>query len=471
MRIIGNTWRSPGCRWPRPADVEGVSNHQREQLSYAICSPLCLLTGTPGTGKTYTLASVIRSLLRNGVGRHNIAVAAPTGKAAVRITESLGRQGVRLTARTIHSLLEIGRNGHDGEGWGFQRNRDCPLDQSFVFVDEASMLDVDLCASLMSACKPGTHVMFVGDPNQLAPVGHGAPLRDMIAAGVPWARLSEIHRNAGGIVKACADIKDGKPFHASPGIEWDEVDNLRIVETATPAATIEQVVAFCLAYRKGHVENAGAYEPFAEPLDDVQVILATNTKGPLSRRTVNRAMQESLNPDGQRHEGNPFWTGDKIICLKNGWHLDERTREEDVYVANGEIGRVIHVEPRVVVACFDCPARTIRVPIGKARQSEEDAGGDEVEDAGSGCNFDLGWAITCHRSQGSEWPIVLTLIDDSPGARRICDRHWLYTAISRPSKLGVLYGKLGAAQMMARRAGLAKRKTFLAEKIKATNCV
>lgn len=174
-------------RWPTLDAITAgpgaaLTPHQRTALASILHSPFAILAGTPGTGKTFAAAAVLRAIVA-AHGHAGVAVCAPTGKAAVRITEAMHGYGVRIEATTIHRLLEIGRNGHDGKGWGFMRNESNPLGKRFVVVDEVSMLDVDLAADLLGACGDGVHVLWVGDPGQLPPVGHGAPLRDLIAAG------------------------------------------------------------------------------------------------------------------------------------------------------------------------------------------------------------------------------------------------------------------------------------------------
>lgn len=469
--------RSANVRWPDPNSLDGLSFHQRQQWRYASASPFALLTGTPGTGKTYVAAHVARTLLAAGQGP--LSVCAPTGKAAVRVTESMRKCGVEIQATTIHTLLEIGRNGHDGDGWGFRRNQDNPLPDRFVIVDEPSMLDADLAAALFRACSPGTHVLLAGDPYQLPPVGHGAPLRDLIAAGLPCGMLTEIKRNAGQIVQACARIKDGAMFEVTPASKWQPSTTNNLVHFATSNADAQvnrvldlmgKAASASRLMREREVGEPGSAE---DPLWQTQVLIATNKGSAVSRRELNRAIQARVNP-AEPVEGNLFRHGDKIICLRNGWHLDDGTGFRDCYVANGEIGIVASAEPGLTRAQFSSPTRLVRIPMAKRRAQAEADGeradqGDEIDDgaaeaeSGTGCDFDLGWAITVHKSQGSEWPTVLVVIDDSSSARRICSREWLYTAISRASAMCVLIGNLSAAQMMARRPALLSRKTFLRE--------
>jgi len=445
-RHLANAAPTPGVIWPTLGPKHGLSEHQSTQWEYASPRPLGLLTGTPGTGKTYTVGAVVKTLC-DRIGGGSIAICAPTGKAAVRLGESLRRVGVSIQPRTIHSLLEIGRNGHDGDGWGFQRNESNPLDERVVIVDEASMLDTDLAASLLRACGPGAHVLLVGDPYQLPPVGHGAPLRDMIAAGLPRGHLSEIRRNAGMIVRACASIKDGKQFETCATFAPESGQNLKHIEAAEPPQQLAELERVYAAIKLG-VKFSGLF--------NVQVVVPTNKSGDLGRKEVNQRLQCLLNPGGEAALPNPFRVGDKIICLKNGWHPQEVTNLE-AYVANGEIGQVVAVHARLTHARFTSPHRVIRIPMGKPREGEEEEG--------AGCDFDLGYAITCHKSQGSEWPCVIILADPSPGARRVCTREWIYTAISRASQLCITIGKESVLQQMVARVSLEKRKTFLVEEI------
>ena len=446
--------RSCGCRWPRAAGLSpDLSDHQRAMLRLALRGPVGLLTGTPGTGKTFCVAALLERLF-DQYGTGAVAVAAPTGKAAVRCTATLRKRldDVDFQATTIHQLLEIGRNGHDGDGWGFLRNRDNPLRQRFVVIDEASMLDTDLAASLFDACEPGTHVLLVGDPYQLPPVGHGAPFRDMIAAGLPNGELSEIRRNAGLIVRACAQIRRGEDFETCDRFDPSAGLNLRHVEAATPA---DQLTAL-----KGVLARISQSKRF-DPVWDTQVLVATNARGDLSRNAVNRVLQAELNRDALVCPPNPFGVGDKVICLRN--HFATAGQDGDPvrpdgfshYLANGEIGKVVALAPKVAAAEFP-GHRVVRFPVARVKdESKRD------EQAETETDFDLAYGITCHKSQGSEWPVVVVLVDGSGGAVRVCDRNWLYTAVSRASELCVTIGRASVMQQMARRCGLVRRKTFL----------
>jgi exodeoxyribonuclease V alpha subunit len=472
--------------WPDVSDDTRLSDHQKAKLKLATAGPVGILNGSPGTGKTFSAAAVVRKVIEQ-FGRDSIALAAPTGKAAVRLTQSMAAAGISgMRALTIHSLLGIGRNGHDGDGWGFIHDATNPLPYRFLLLDEGSMIDTDLMASFLDACADGTHVLILGDTAQLPPVGHGAPLRDMISAGVPCGELSEVRRNAGMIVHACKAIKDGGHFATAARVDLAVGDNLLFFDANTEAESADRLV--------GLLERATKFHPVTE----TQVIVGLNKKGPLSREAINARLHGLLNPAGRSEPGCPFKVGDKIICLRNSRmklvvlvdnrpgddarsYIDDRDRDGDpreAYIANGEIGYVIAITTNQFVATMGekDTAVTIRVPFGKqgkAAAGDDDGaateadgtggtGGDDAEQ-GKGCSFDLAYAITVHKSQGSESPCIIAVVD--PKAAMIADRNFWYTAISRAAKLCVIIGSRGVLDKQRSKLSLVKRKTFLKELI------
>jgi exodeoxyribonuclease V alpha subunit len=480
----------PECAWPVVGtddptnDPAGdLSAHQVERVRRSLVQPVGILGGTPGTGKTFTSAGVIRRLAGH-YGRSCIAVCAPTGKAAVRCSAALARYGLSIEATTIHRLLGVRRAGHDGKGWRFEHHAGNSLQERFLVIDEASMLDTDLAASLLRACAPGTHVLFVGDPYQLPPVGHGAPLRDLIKAGVAYGELTEIRRNAGHIVEACAAIKDRKRFATSATLNLDAGENLRLIGARKPEEAIEKLKQALSRIRAG-----GTFDP----VWDVQVLVAVNAKSLLSRGNLNVVLQAELNPTGRQEKPNPFRVGDKIICLRNCFltlmrqtpgasfsvasYADMREgsdQPEEVFLANGEIGQVVAVGPKVTIAEFPLPKRLVKILIGKARPGGEGgdenagaSGNDDADGNGSptGCHFDFAYACTGHKLQGSEAPVVIVMIDDHPGANWVTSQEWWYTAISRASKLCILIGDRAVIDKQVKRTSLDRRKTFLRELI------
>lgn len=454
------------------------SAHQVERLRQATAGSVGMLLGGPGTGKTHVTGYLLRAVIAE-YGRSNVLVCAPTGKAAVRATQALSHAGIDLTARTIHSTLEIGRNGHDGDGWGFQRNRGNPLECRFLVCDETSMNDTDLMADLLDACPDGCQVLFIGDPHQLPPVGHGAPLRDMIDAKVPHGELTQVRRNAGQIVHACQRIKGGESFEVSQEIDLaaEVPKNLKLVEARDEKHAREQLVDL-LKTLKG---TTGF-----DPCWQTQVIVARNTKGEICRKKLNELLHPLMNPDGRSVAGNPFRVGDKIICTRNGYlHRvstyfdagselaqaaenydvcrDEDGQLEEVYVANGEIGRVVAVAGKQTIARFSENDALVKILMGKQKQDDDEEEGEEGGSGGRGCNFDHAYAVTGHRMQGSESPCVIVMGDDQAGG--IASREWVYTAISRASKLCILVGKMSTFSKMKDRRVLNRRKTFLKRQI------
>lgn len=469
------------------------SAHQVEKLRLATAVPVGLLLGGPGTGKTHCISYLLRAVCELfGPGR--VLCCAPTGKAANRMTQALQLAGLNLKARTIHGTLGVGSNGHggDSDGWDFAHNIHCPLDCQFLVADETSMDDTSLLACLLDAVPTGACVLLVGDPYQLPPVGHGAPLRDMIDAGVPHGELTEVRRNAGQIVHACLRIKNGESFETTDRIDLDSEPprNLKLIP-AKDAAHARDVL----------VDTLKRFTRF-DPVWQTQVIVARNAKGELSRKGLNELLHPLLNPEGFAVKDNPFKVGDKIICTRNSrMHRVESPAEglreidntierdaknydvvfqrdpmtgwltrdpEEVFVANGEIGRVIAVAPRLTVARFSEGEALVKIPMGKQRDDDgPDADGDA--DQGRGCNFDLGYAVTCHRMQGSEAPCVICMIDADGGA--ICDRAWWYTAISRAAKLCILIGQRSAIDKQRLRQSMTRRKTFLKELIQEVHHV
>ncbi|MCP4540429.1 MAG: AAA family ATPase, partial [Chloroflexi bacterium] len=412
-----------------------------------------ILAGSPGTGKTYCTAQMIGEIIKS-VGDDRIAACAPTGKAAVRLTESLAKEGIDLQATTIHRMLKV--EVAPGGAWSFTHNSGNLLPYRYIFVDESSMLDTDLMASLLSARAVGCHVLFVGDPNQLSPVGHGAPLRDMIAAGLPCGMLTEIQRNSGRIVKVCAEIRDTHTFTPSATLDIKGGENLVVLERSNANAQRT-------ALRNILMQLAAGRE--YDPVWDCQVLCAVNKKSPLARRTLNAELQGLLNPNGKQITGNRFRINDKIICLKNSWlpaadDNDPLANEDGkIYVANGEMGRVLDITPALTVAELESPKRIIKIPKGQSNDDDSDDATD------TGCNWDLGYAVSTHKSQGSQWKIVIPMIDSSPAARRVCTREWIYTAFSRAEDACIAIGQKAVAREFCKRSGLGVRKTFLQEDI------
>ncbi len=478
--LAGETIEWPSLDRPEFADL---TDHQREQLRLALSGPVAILGGRPGTGKSFTLVRLVRAILSQR-GRC-VSVMAPTGKAAQRVKELMAEAGLAgVKPTTIHSGLGVAKV--DEGGWQFQHDERNPLTCRFLIVEEASMLGTGLLRSLLAARARGCGVLFVGDVNQLPPVEYGAPLRDMIAAGLPYGELREIHRNAGTIVRVCSAIVDGQPWQPDEQIDLQAEGgpkNLVIV----PAGKANAPAAVCHL-----LETLRDTSPY-DPVWDVQVLVAVNDRSTLSRKILNRQLQDLLNPQaGDRKT--PFRVGDKVIQLRNqfipfaietkgkGW----TSSDDKLLVANGEIGRVIHAEEKKTVVLFPSSDQPVIVFRGSRRNADDDDDGPETtgehakangkrdpqrddERTDTGCDLDLAYAVTTFKAQGSQFPIVITCLDEYPGASGefgVCGREWAYTSISRAQKAAFLVGMKHVADGMCRRRFIDHRKTFMTETIR-----
>ncbi|MCY2967683.1 MAG: AAA family ATPase [Planctomycetota bacterium] len=473
--------------WPRIDDIPDLTDHQREVAEISLSGRLGVLAGTPGCGKTFAAAAIIKAIVAQH-GAHNVGVCTPTGKAAVRLTADLQKYKVDVEATTIHRLLQVRRLGYDGKGWGFHYGPQNKLPFRFIILDEGSMCGTDISNSLFSAIEPGTHVLIVGDPYQLTPVEHGAPLRDLKAAGVPWGELTEIKRNNGTAVQACKAMKEGRRWESASRINVATGENLQHIEQQQPAhalAAMERIIGNC-----------------PQQYDrtwDIQVLCAVNEKTEVSRGNLNARLQAMLNPSGPTTKNGRFRLNDKVICTSNAqmelvpgaddppgqsagesveagkkyeqgdeifgksWGLPKReTIKSRAFIANGDIGRVVYVSEKEMHVRFLFPQRTVKVFVGAGNSKT----GDETGNSNSGCDCDLAYAITTHKSQGSSAPIVITMADGSFGAGQICSREWYYTAISRLEIAGFTIGQRSVIDAHCRRVALGVRKTFLVEKLK-----
>lgn len=416
--------------------IGGLDSHQAEQLDLALSGRVGILTGSAGTGKSYTVGRYLRSL--DG----DYCVVAPTGKAASRLNQELD-----CGARTIHAALKPERHGHDANGWMFWHNERNPLRDSVIVVDETSMVPAGLMASLLSAVPTGARVLLVGDPHQLPPVGHGRPFFDLIESGaIARGHLSKLHRYAGRVARVANAIKDGHPWEPSRRIDLEakQPENLRHITTASASATVHAIEE--LARRMIHRG--------IDPIHDMQILCALNDRGELSRRRLNDRLQHSLNPAGDRREGLPFRQNDRIMCLRNQLKdvvaEDGRPTGQKVYVANGETGHVsgwltdLSGRATGVLAGF-CGER---IAIRKTAMARD---------------FSLAYACTVHKFQGAQSRVIAAVID--PSGTRVVHRAWWYTAITRASELCFTVGQLPLLRQQCRRVEIVERKTFLRERI------
>ena len=392
--------------------VENLSEEQQAAVNMALTHPLTILTGGPGTGKTTCLKSLITTLAAQ---HKRFALASPTGRAAKRLSEATGHP-----ASTIHRLLEFSPLE------GFQRNEENPLDLDFLVVDEASMLDLLLTNHLLKAIRPGTHVLFVGDVDQLPSVGAGDVLRNLISSGVaPITRLNAIFRQAAdsGIITNAHLINQGKFPKFSKG---DGDFFLFPAEDAASAADwIVEVVSERIPQKFGF-----------DAVRDIQV-LSPIYRGPAGVIALNERLQEKLNPPaGNKPErklyGTIFRLGDKVMQTQNNY-------DKDVY--NGDIGfvRSLDVVEQTLVMDFDGRAATY--------------------DWSDADQLTLAYVVSIHKAQGSEFPVVVMPIVTQHYT--MLQRNLLYTAITRARKLCVLAGSTRAISMAVRNNKVAQRFTAL----------
>jgi exodeoxyribonuclease V alpha subunit len=400
--------------WLKDKKAIDLAPSQAEALRRALCSRVLVITGGPGVGKT-TLVNSILTLLR--AKQVKCLLSAPTGRAAKRLSESTG-----LEAKTIHRLLEY-------QNSGFSRNASNPLDCDLLVADETSMMDVQLMSKLLQALPARAHLILVGDVDQLPSVGPGAVLGDIIRSGaVPVVRLTEIFRQASSsrIIVNAHRINSG----AMPESEKDS--DFFFIEREEPESipsTILELVAERIP-KKWKLD----------PRSDIQVLCPMN-RGSLGTTQMNRILQERLNP---KRSGDPsvekfgweFRVRDKVIQTRNNY---------DKEVFNGDIGEILKIDDseREVLIGFD--------------------GREVVYDFNELDEVSLAYAITIHKSQGSEFPVVVMPL--AMQQYLLLQRNLVYTGITRGRRLVVLVGQKKALQNAVRNVSAVRRYTALEKRL------
>lgn len=398
---------------------------QRKAVSEAVRLGLLVITGGPGTGKT-TIINAILSLLGSGV-----SLAAPTGRAAKRMSEATGRE-----AKTLHRLLEFA--GDEGK---FMRDEHNPLDCSCVIVDEMSMVDVFLMRSLLRALRPGTKLIMVGDADQLPSVGAGNVLGDILLSGtIPSVRLTEIFRQS---EESLIVLNAHRINHGESPILNQRGSDFFFERRPLPDDAAEAIVALCQ-------RRLPAYLGTDFPARDIQVLSPTKKAG-AGVWALNKLLQAALNPPGPRrpeivYGETAFRLGDKVMHVKNNyqlpWKADDGAEGEGVF--NGDVGFVSRVDTqdRIVTVRFD-DERTVEYDY---QQLEE---------------LELAYCLSVHKSQGSEFSCVVMPVVGGPP--KLLTRNLFYTALTRARKLVVLVGREDAIAAMVRNNHIAARYTTLAQ--------
>lgn len=391
-----------------------LESMQREAVRASAGSGIVVITGGPGTGKTTTINTIIRYFERKGM---DIMLAAPTGRAAKRMTEATGHE-----AQTIHRMLELsGILSDEISNASFERNETNPLETDVVIIDEMSMVDIFLMNSLLKAIADGTRLILVGDANQLPSVGPGNVLKDIIASGCfNTVRLAKIFRQeeAGDIVVNAHKINEGELFEIGPSSR-----DFPFIRRTDANAIINALVTLVKVKLPAYTDCSP---------NDVQVLTPTR-KGSLGVERLNTVLQQYLNPPSnskvEKEIGSIiFREGDKVMQIKNNYKIPWEVRgrngipiETGMGVFNGDMGIVdnINLYLSEMTVRFD-EERYVTYTFKET---------DELEHA---------YAVTVHKSQGSEYPaVVLPLLD---GPRMLMNRNILYTAVTRARKCICIVG-------------------------------
>ncbi len=418
-----------------------LDEHQREAVAAAVRNGLLILTGGPGTGKTTTINAMIKYFEMEGL---DIFLAAPTGRAAKRMTEATGCE-----AQTIHRMLELSGGPENASGRAmFARNEENPLEADVIIIDEMSMVDIHLMQALLKAVIPGTRLILVGDVNQLPSVGPGRVLQDLIGSkAFPVVRLTRIFRQA-----AQSDIiVNAHKINRGEQVALDNKSrDFFFLRRQDPNLILRVVLALVQEKMPRYVHAQ---------ISDIQV-LTPMRKGALGVENLNQVLQRYLNPpskdkEEKEHGRGIFRVGDKVMQIRNNYQLEWEVRnrfgiavDRGLGVFNGDMGliRSINSFAEELTVEFD-EGRMVSYPFKQL---------DELE---------LAYAITVHKSQGSEYPaVVIPLLS---GPRPLMNRNLLYTAVTRARSCVTLVGSAEIFQMMVENETEQKRYTGLAEIIKS----
>jgi exodeoxyribonuclease V alpha subunit len=363
-----------------------------------------ILTGGPGTGKTTTLNAVIQLCKQHG---QKLKLAAPTGRAAKRMADLTG-----APAQTIHRLLEV---DFAAGGSSFKRNADNQLSCDVLIIDEMSMVDTLLMASLLKAVKSRTRLIMVGDSNQLPSVGAGNILKDLISGGrVPMAELKEIFRQA---AQSLIVTNAHRIVHGEMPVLNDRTNDFFFMQSDSEENTLRLVIELC----KTRLPKSYGFDPF----DDIQV-LCPSKLGTVGTQNINSELQLALNPPSKdkreiKYMNTLFRDGDKIMQTKNDYDVEWRKGAEKSHgIFNGDIGKIRRADKANETCEIDFDGRIAKYDTDMIKR------------------IDHAYAVTIHKSQGSEYPAVIIPLPN--GMDRLSYRNLLYTAVTRAKKILIIIG-------------------------------
>ena len=411
---------------------------QRKAVYEAVESGLVIITGGPGTGKTTTINAIIKLFEMQNM---EILLAAPTGRAAKRMTETTG-----MEAQTIHRLLELNGNPEEGGSMRFERNELNPLEADVIIIDEMSMVDIYLMYSLLKAVTVGTRLILVGDVNQLPSVGPGKVLKDIISSEkFNVVRLSEIFRQA-----AESDIiTNAHKINAGQSIRLDNKSKDFFMLSMSSSIQIQRALVSLIAEKLPPYVDATKY--------DIQV-LTPSRKGELGVENLNKILQLYINPPStdkrERQWGEViFRENDKVMQIKNDYQIEWKivtkkglTIKEGSGVFNGDCGIIREINEF---------AGTVTVEFDEGKLVEYT--GATLEE------LELAYAITIHKSQGSEYPAVIIPLLNAP--RPLLNRNLLYTAVTRARKCVTIVGSENSVNEMIQNESEMKRNSGLVDSI------
>ena len=416
------------------------SPRQREAILAALEQGVLVITGGPGTGKTTIINCIISLLSREG----EVALCAPTGRAAKRMSEACGTE-----AKTIHRLLEYG-----GDEGAFARNQESPIEADCVIVDETSMVDMMLMRSLLRAIEPGTRLLLVGDADQLPSVGAGNVLGDILESGIiPACRLTDIFRQGetSRIVVNAHRINHGEmPLLNEKGTDFFFERKYSFGEAASTIVAL-------MTQRLPKFLKFPPEETAAQAVRHIQV-LAPAKKGECGVIVLNQMLQAALNPPSpakpQLHWGETvFRLGDKVMQTKNDYQQEWRRHtatgwEDSAGVFNGDVGFItaVDAEEHCLTVTFDEEKEAIY-----SQQALE--------------NLDLAYCLSVHKSQGSEFPVVVMPVAGGP--KMLLTRNLFYTALTRARQMVVLVGREEVVRLMVENDHVLKRYTSLTARLHA----